>query len=113
MARPTASVPGATALVDCPPTAVVLAAASKVWTPAGMRLSWRTSSEVGILGFNIRRANAKLNAKLVSARAAGAAGATYRFLDRTARQNRSYTYRLEMVYVDGHNTFAAFHTGRR
>lgn len=108
VARPAVPASGAPALVDCPPTAAALAAVSKAWTPAGMRLTWRTSSEVGILGFNIRRANAKLNAKLVSARAPGASGARYRFLDRTARPNRSYAYRLETVYVDGHSTFTAF-----
>jgi hypothetical protein len=109
--QPAASVSSASPLEECAPTAVVLVAVKIAWTRAGVRLSWRTSSAGGVLGFNVWRAGAKLNAKLVPARAPVARGAMYRFLDRTAKRDRNYTYRLQTVYLDGRSTFTPFRRG--
>jgi SdrD B-like domain len=106
--QPATSVSSASPLEECAPTAVVLVAVNIAWTRAGVRLSWRTSSAGGVLGFNVWRAGAKLNAKLVPARAPAARGAMYRFLDRTAKRDRNYTYRLQTVYLDGRSTFTPF-----
>ena len=39
---------------------------------------------------------------MIAARASGrAGGAAYRFVDRSVRAGQSYTYRIEVVHLDG------------
>lgn len=92
-------------------TAVVVASFGARRTRAGVEISWRTSSEARILGFDVWRESGtsrrKLNRVLVPARHSGsAAGAAYRLLDRTAGRARSYTYRLQVVGLDGKRAWA-------
>ena len=80
--------------------------------PTGVRLQWRTASELGTVGFNLWRSRVgragfrKLNAALIPARRAGSsAGYRYRYLDRTASR-LGYRYRLELVRLDGSRVWA-------
>ena len=80
--------------------------------PTGVRLQWRTASELGTVGFNLWRSRVgrygfkKLNAALIPARRAGSsAGYRYRYLDRTASR-LGYRYRLELVRLDGTRVWA-------
>jgi hypothetical protein len=66
---------------------------------------WRTASEVEVIGFNVYRKTSsgplrKVNRALVAAKG-GATGAGYRFVDRSTRAGVVYTYRLQVVDVDG------------
>lgn len=87
------------------PTAVSVKTFSSRWTKAGVRLTWRTGSEAYLLGFNVWRSSGKswrrVNPSLIPAKQAGAAGAAYRLLDRTARDGRFYSYRLQAVDLKG------------
>ncbi len=75
-------------------------------------LTWTTGEEAGILGFDVFRLSGpkatRLNEHLIAARAAGrTGGASYRIVDRTARSDRSYTYRVEAVGLDGTRSWRA------
>ena len=71
-------------------------------------LHWRTTSETQSAGFNIYRQakNAEwkmLNAQLKQAKHAGAASSDkYRFIDRKVKAQRTYRYKIQVVYLDGH-----------
>jgi sugar phosphate isomerase/epimerase len=70
-----------------------------------VELTWETSSEVDLVGFNVwRTANGRsrrVNPKLVPAKYAGQnRGGTYRFVDRGVRPGTLYTYRLQRVGRD-------------
>jgi hypothetical protein len=87
------------------PSAARMMSFSAAGSKSGVTVRWRTGSEVDALGFNIYRAKArgflrKVNHRLIAARG-GTSGATYRFLDRSARSGVAYTYRLQLVDVDG------------
>jgi hypothetical protein len=71
----------------------------------GVTVRWRTASEVDTLGFNVYRRTSsgplrKVNRALIAAKG-GPAGASYRFVDRSTRAGVVYTYRLQLVDVDG------------
>lgn len=71
----------------------------------GVELRWRTRSEAEVLGFDVYRQAGgtwlRLNRSLIAARGDAAAGASYRFADRSARPGSTYGYRLEVVRRDG------------
>jgi len=74
-------------------------------------LHWRTASERDLVGFNLVRSSggetARVNSKLIPAKARGAAaGRRYSLLDRGVRSGQSYTYRLQVVHLDGSRTWA-------
>lgn len=75
-------------------------------------LHWRTGSETRILGFNVYRSTAgggsrDLNRTLIAARRSGTAGgAAYSLGDRNIRRATSYTYRLQVVGLDGRRQWA-------
>jgi CSLREA domain-containing protein len=75
--------------------------------PLGVKLSWRTASELSLLGFNMWRRTptakswTKLNPRLLPARTRTARGAAYSFTDRTALRGRTYTYRLDLIAAGG------------
>lgn len=75
----------------CVPTTAVRVASFAVH---GRTLTWRSGSETGVLGFEIRRDGRKL--AFVRARGAPS-GASYRYVDRTARAGSKHTYRLRVV----------------
>ena len=73
---------------------------------AGAELTWRTATETDLAGFHLFRSGAgrtvRLNAKLIPAKRAGqSSGAAYRVVDRRTRSATSYTYRLQVVKLDG------------
>jgi hypothetical protein len=75
-------------------------------------LGWRTANEAQLVGFNVYRAGAgrtvKVNGRLVVARHAGSPrGGSYRIADTHARTGRSYTYRLQVVRLDGSRVWAS------
>jgi hypothetical protein len=69
----------------------------------GVRASWITANEFGMIGFNVwRRVNdgawKKLNASLIPTKNPGTImGADYRFTDKTVRTGVLYQYKLEIV----------------
>jgi hypothetical protein len=88
------------------PTAVKLVGFDGRRTPAGVTIRWRTADESAALGYNVWRVSAgkttRLNRSLVAARASGRpTGAAYRFVDRSARRGSAYTYRLQLVTLEG------------
>jgi hypothetical protein len=85
------------------PTAVRVVSFRARPTRAGVALSWRTASEVRMLGYNVWRGKVKVNSKLIDAQDR-VAGATYRLLDRGARSGR---YRLQGVGWDGKGVWEA------
>jgi serine protease AprX len=88
------------------PTAVTVSSFAATRTRSGVNLRWRTASVSRGLGFDVWRSPAlqgrfvKLTSALIPARPVPA-GATYRYLDRSARPGRAYVYRLEAVGLDG------------
>ena len=93
-------------ITNANPTAVKLTSVAAARTGRGIVVRWRTANESDVLGYNVWRMasgrTAKLNRTLVAAKASGrvAAGA-YRLVDRSARTDRAYTYRLQVVNLDG------------
>jgi hypothetical protein len=99
---------GAFKFPDCQaPTAVAVTTFSARWAKAGVSLAWRTGNEARIAGFHVWRASGKswhkVNRTLVAAKKTGSAagGFAYRLLDRNARRDRHYTYRLQIVDLKG------------
>ena len=79
--------------------------------PAHIEIDWRTRSETETLGYNVFRSGSgstvQVNKGLLQAKASGRArGAAYRLVDRRARPGTSYTYRLQVVALDGSRTWA-------
>jgi hypothetical protein len=68
---------------------------------------WRTAQETSLLGFYVYRGAAKVSKQLIPARSrGGTSGGSYSFTDRTAARGRAYTYRLQLVGMDGKKRFA-------
>ena len=86
------------------PTAVTLASASAARTGKGVLVRWRTGTEAELLGFQVYRSRGhswqRLTRSLIVAKGS-VAGASYRFLDRTARRGVAYRYRIKAVNRDG------------
>ena len=87
-----------------PPESVDLASFSVTPGRGGILIAWETASEINNLGFNLYRSTGdnpqtaiKINSQLIPSRWAGVAGASYSYLDRTARPAVSYHYWLEDV----------------
>jgi len=74
--------------------------ASTTWTAKGFLLRWRTTTEVDLLGFHVCRSRGdswqRLTRSLIAAKGS-VSGASYRFLDKTARRGVSYRYRITPV----------------
>jgi hypothetical protein len=93
------------------PTAADVVGFTARATRRGITLSWNTSAETDVLGFNVWRGAGKkavkVNARLIAAKQAGrAAGAAYRLVDRSAQARRSYSYRLQLVTLRGTRSWA-------
>lgn len=74
----------------------------------GARLKWHTVNERQVVGFNLLRSGKRngeyvqLNADLIPAKAPGSLnGAAYKFPDRTAKPNKKYFYKLQIVTLNG------------
>ena len=89
------------------PTAVQAVVGQARVTDAGVELSWQTTSEVELTGFNLTRTDGdglvtRLNPTLIPAQAAGqATGAAYTWLDASGSDNQNAEYTLEIVGLDG------------
>ncbi|MFN2466531.1 MAG: hypothetical protein ABR521_00135 [Gaiellaceae bacterium] len=93
------------------PTAVTVTRLAARVVPGGIELRWRTASELAVLGFHVTRTagpapRGKADSVLLAARARGG-GASYRWVDRSARTPGRYRYRLEAVRLDGARSLAA------
>lgn len=93
------------------PTAVRVASFTGRASPGRIAVRWRTGSESSTLGYNVFRssggATTKVNTTLVPAKASGRPrGGTYQVVDRHVRRGASYTYRLQIVALDGSRSWA-------
>ena len=104
----TGQIAGGWSLEFAGPTSVTVATFAAKRVARGVTLRWRTAHESSLLGFNVFRATGKrfvrLNKVMVSAKRR-AQGASYSFVDRTARKGRAYTYKLQIVGLDGTKAF--------
>jgi len=86
------------------PSAVTFASASATRLAKGVLVRWRTGTEADLVGFQVYRSHEhawqRLTRSLVAAKGS-VSGASYRFLDRTAKRGVSYRYRLKAVNRDG------------
>lgn len=78
-----------------------------------VRVVWNTGSELQTAGFNVWRRNGaagytRLNARLIAPKGlvGGGLGGRYEYLDRRVRAGRTYSYRLELVGLDGTSRWA-------
>lgn len=91
----------------CTPTAATLASFSASQKASQVKLSWRTGSELEVVGFNLwRRArNGKwrmVNRKMIAAKDPGSVqGAAYIRIDKTVEVGKTYRYKLELVKTHG------------
>ncbi len=94
------------------PTAVRLSKFQAVTTPAGVKVRWRTSSEVSNLGFNVYREENGIRTRVNRALIAGSAlmvgpgtelsaGRGYEWVDRAPLPDASVRYWLEAIDLDG------------
>ncbi len=72
-------------------------------------ISWRTTNESTVAGFNVYRKNGKgewkqINAQFIQAKHAGdPTSDKYRFADKTAKRGKTYRYKIEVIYLDTHS----------
>ena len=90
------------------PTAVTLATFSGEAHPGSVQLEWETGHEVGLLGFNLYRAETpggvrdKLNQSLIQAQTPGSlSGNAYQYQDGAVEAGETYYYWIELVMQDG------------
>jgi hypothetical protein len=90
------------------PTAVNVADLAAARNDADVTVSWSTTNEVDILGFDVWRSESpngefiKLNQEPIWAKTSGGAtGADYAFQDMTATPEQAYWYRLRVLLQDG------------
>src|SRR5262249_57811462 len=86
------------------PTAVTLASAGATRTSKGVVLRWRTGTEADLLGFQVYGSRGhswrRITRSLIGAKGS-VSGASYRFLDKSARRGVFYRYRIRAVNRDG------------
>jgi predicted secreted protein len=85
-------------------TAVQVRALTAAAAGRGAVVRWQTASEFDALGFHVYRSRGhawkRLTHTLIVAKGS-VAGASYRFLDRTAKRGVAYRYRIKAVNRDG------------
>jgi hypothetical protein len=81
-----------------------LTSARAARTKSGVLLRWHTGTEVDLLGFRVYRSHGqswrRVGHSLIPAKGS-VSGASYRFLDKTARSGVHYRYRIRAVNRDG------------
>jgi hypothetical protein len=93
------------------PTAVQVRSFAARWRGKAIDVRWQTAAETSVAGFHLYRSVGtkpfrRVNATLIRAKeSAQARGADYRFVDRTVRRGRSYSYRLQVVSTAGKRTW--------
>jgi len=108
-ATTTTTVPSSTTTTEIP-TLINLSSfdAQGIWR--FVVLTWKTESEVNNAGFNIYRAETedgdyvKINASLIPANGSTTEGASYRYIDQTAKRGTTYYYKLEDVDMSGNTS---------
>ena len=99
-----ASADGSATVSITSPSAATFRSASASATRRGVLLRWRTGIEAELLGFHVYRSRGhswkRLTHSLIVAKGS-VAGASYRFLDKTARRGVAYRYRIKAVNRDG------------
>lgn len=87
------------------PTAVAVRYFRALPHSRGIAVYWRTSSESNLAGFNVFRSSdgktRRVNHELVRAKGSATSALVYRVLDPRVRTGVSYTYRLQVVKLDG------------
>ncbi|MCI5146276.1 MAG: hypothetical protein D3923_12285, partial [Candidatus Electrothrix sp. AR3] len=79
-------------------------------------LEWKTDSEIGTIGFHLERLNEQngkyhpVTKKLLPGMLSPPHGGTYRFIDKTAKLGKKYTYRVVEVAVNGQGTVSGPYT---
>lgn len=72
---------------------------------AGVQISWRTDTELGVVGFNVigssRKGEVKLNGAMIPAKGVNGAGSTYAFKVGTAALKGTQTVTVEAVLNNG------------
>lgn len=101
-----------TSAVTGAPTGITVTRLDASRVANAVAIRWSTAQETGVAGFNLFRAvegrTTKVNRTLIRAKAAGRAiGATYRFVDRSAPRGATYTYRLQVVALNGTQSWEA------
>jgi hypothetical protein len=84
-------------------TAVKLRSFTATRARRGVRVAWRTDSELDLLGFNVyrqRKRSTRVNRRLIAARG-GRSGRAYSVVDRGVTDTSGVRYWLEEVLVDG------------
>lgn len=99
------------------PTSAKLKSFAATRAASNVRLRWRTATESDALGFNVYRVAAgksvKVNRAMVVAKRSGTtAGASYTLVDKRVLRGTRYTYRLQIVSLDGSRSWAAASTIR-
>ena len=90
-----------------PTTAITLASFEAKPGNNKVTLIWETATEIDNAGFNILRAESengeyiKINDAVIPAKAGGAAGASYQFIDSNAKNRTTYYYKLEDIDLNG------------
>jgi hypothetical protein len=114
----TASAAGASgmtfALTNTAPTAAALAKFTVKFNPFTQRIhvNWTTGNELNLIGFNVWRRVGKgewlkLNAEPIAAKHAGElVGDKYVRADKTVKPGKTYQYKLEIVFADGHTQWS-------
>jgi len=96
-------------LEECgPPTATTISSFNAEADREYIHLTWETSNEVDLIGFNLYRSTAmdgdkvRLNSTLIPAKSPGElTGASYQFFDQSVHPGVPYDYWLEAVKVGG------------
>jgi hypothetical protein len=98
------------------PTAVTLESFESVHYMSAVRLNWVTTSELGLVGFDLYRSETlngvrqKLNPNLLPAKNPGQIVKTYyQFMDQVV-QGKTYFYWLEMIKLDATQEFSSLIT---
>ena len=96
---------------DNVPTVIELSSFTAKASNGRAKLAWVTESEIDNAGFNIWRADAadgeyvKLNEEIIPAKGSETNGAKYFFTDHTAKNRKTYFYKLQDIDVYGTSTF--------
>lgn len=94
------------------PTSAELVAFNVGLVEKGIRVKWETAGEMQIVGFNVWRKNGKrewkqVNAELINAKNIGTVtGAKYSFIDKSAKPNKVYRYKLEIATISGESKWS-------
>lgn len=90
-----------------PPTAVVVKDFKAIPGRNGIRLIWHAAVGTRVAGFNVYRAGVtdadarRVNPRLIRPRSEAGGSIIYSFLDRRTKPTVSYTYRLQIAWLDG------------